>query len=234
MDWWQLKNGGENDLFQAQIHKNKSDGQWENEDSYKRMLMVWWEKKLDAFSFDGKKLHEKRWFGSYREAVDHLERKKGGCGRIDRKNGLNDKEKVDGVESVSLQRGQLPWLTVWSAVSSCRHHRQASCLLSGLSSSLLFHTHCKHTHTLTHQSPILPPTQLSKRAQLNNESGHIPWKKGRGEGKRGERERERSLRILEGKPKTNLSPFNPSLHSHRGTRQQHQQKFSYPSISCHK
>lgn len=40
--------------------------------------------------------------------MDRLERKKGSCGRIDRKNGLNDKEKVDGVESVSLQRGQLP------------------------------------------------------------------------------------------------------------------------------
>lgn len=48
--------------------------------------------------------------------------------------------------------------------------------------------HTANTHTLTHQSPILPPTQLSKRAQLNNESGHIPWRKGRGEGKRGERE----------------------------------------------
>lgn len=39
------------------------------------------------------------------------ERKKGrkeDCGRTDRKNGLNDKEKVDGVEFVSLQRGQLP------------------------------------------------------------------------------------------------------------------------------
>lgn len=90
---------------------------------------------------------------------------------------------------------------------------------------------CKHTHTFTHQSPILPPTQLSKRAQLNNESGHIPWRKGSREGKL---QKVRSLRILKGKPKTNLSPFNPSLHSHRGTRQQYQQKFSYPSISCHK
>lgn len=45
-----------------------------NEDSYMRRLMVWWEEKLDAFSFDGKKVHEKQWFGSYREAVDHLER----------------------------------------------------------------------------------------------------------------------------------------------------------------
>ncbi len=44
--------------------------------------------------------------------MDHLERRKWGekqdCGRIDRKNSLNDKEKLDVVEFVSLQRGQLP------------------------------------------------------------------------------------------------------------------------------
>lgn len=40
--------------------------------------------------------------------VNRLGGKKEDCGRTDRKNGLNDTEKVDGVEFVSLQHGQLP------------------------------------------------------------------------------------------------------------------------------
>lgn len=181
------------------------------------------EQKVDAFTHDEEK---SVWKHRIAKSRSFRKNRKDSCGKIDGRKSLNDKEKVDGVESVSLQRGQLSWLTVWSAVSSCRHHRQASCLLSGLCSSLLFHAHVQeHTHTQSYS----PSDPAVKRAQLNNESGHIPWRKGGGEGGRWE-----SLRILEGKPKTNLSPFNPSLHGHSGTRQQHQQKYCYSSISCHK
>ncbi len=181
---------GNTQFFWVQMHK--SDGWWEE-----RRAGWWFDERRSRMYLPlmEKKMHEKQWFGGYRETVDQLERKKGGKRRtVEGLTGRTDWTTKRRLTVVSLLASSVDSSLDWqcdqlSAPAGITDRPPVFCQASVpacCSIRTCKHTHT-HTHTHTHSHPILPPTQLSKRAQLNNESGHIPWRKGSREGKRRER-----------------------------------------------